>query len=199
MSETRKDDAPNPEKRPKTPTPESEAAAGVLKEREQKDLETRIVSTMRSLGSKLTRKEILTLAEKIEVSKGLDDLKRRLESDASISKEIPGEVLEAFAALIREARELAGSGLEELRIEVAKTNPTREYEIDRSAYFSHRFPWVKRFEESELGENVVIDVAGFLTGALDSAVSAAKLLLLLVRDFFLLPADAYREYASKRR
>ena len=59
-----------------------------LKEKEQKDLEGRIVDTMRSLGSRLTKKEILALAQKIEVSKGLDELRKSLESEAKLSKEL---------------------------------------------------------------------------------------------------------------
>lgn len=192
MGESKRDDVPE---RPQgTNLPPSEA--GILKEREKRDLEGRIVETMRSLGSKLTRKEIIALAQRVEVSKGLDGLKRELESDPKIAKEIPEETLKEFMDLIRNARELAESGLEELKLEIGKTNPTRYYDIDKSAYFSSRFPWVKRMEESELGENLVIDVAGFLTGALDSAVGAAKLLLLLIRDFFLLPVDAYRHYGA---
>jgi hypothetical protein len=192
MPETKKDSAPEQPKKPRVPE------AGVLKEKEKKDLETRIVDTMRNLGSKLTKKEILALASKIEVSKGLDELKKNLESEGGIGKEIPEEALRAVMDLVRGARELAESGLAELKLEISKTAIGKDYEIDLSTYFSHRFPWIKRLEESELGENVVIDVAGFLVGSVDSAVAAAKLLLLLVRDLFLLPAHAVRHYRSKK-
>ncbi len=193
MSENRKE---GPIQKPSA-TPE--VHSGIRKsEEEKRELETRIGDTMRRLGTRLTKKEILSLASKIEASRGLDDLKKSLESDSEITKEIPEETLKAVMELVRQARELAESGLKELKLDLGKTNVGRDYEIDKNAYFSNRFPWIKRFEESELGKNAIVDVEGFLLGTLDSAASIVKLLFLLLKDFFLLPADAYRAYSEKR-
>lgn len=191
MNEERRDDLPKrPEKRPET------VSAGILKEKDKADIESRIVDTMRALGSKMTRKEILALASRMEVSHGLDELKKGLEKDAGLSEELSDEALNEVFQLIREAREIAGSGLKELKLQIGKTNPTKEYEIDRNAYLSSRFPWIKRFEESELGTNVVIDLEGFLIGAVDSAASVAKLFLALIGDLFLLPKHAYEHFRT---
>ena len=190
MSEIKKDPAPE-RKKPDTPRVEK-IDPGILKSRDDKDLEGRIVTTMRGLGSKLTRKEILSLASKIEASASLDELRKNLESDGKIGKEIPEEALRAVMDLISQARELAESGLEELKLEVARIPETKEYEIHPEVYFSKKFPWVKRLEESELGKNLVIDVAGFLVGSIDSAISATRLLFLLLKDFFLLPIQVIR-------
>lgn len=133
MSESKREDGAKPSKNP-------EITAGMLKEKEQKDLEGRIVDTMRSLGSRLTKKEILALAQRIEVSKGLDELKKGLENEAKLSKEIPDDILREVYRLIQEAREITESGLKELKLEISKINPSRNYEINESAYFSHRFP-----------------------------------------------------------
>lgn len=192
MSESRREDEAG-KRSPVTP----EINAGILKEKDRSDLEGRIVDTMRKLGSKMTKKEILALAQKIEASKGLDELKKSLESEAKLSKEIPEDVLKEVWQLIQEAREITESGLKELKLEIVRVNPTKEYEIDASTYYSNRFPWVKRLEETELGKSVVIDVEGFLVGALDSAVSVVKLLLALVGDLFLLPKHAYEHYRGK--
>lgn len=151
-----------PEKDVPKPGKSPEMSAGILKKKEREDLEDRIVDTMKRLGSRLTKKEILALSQKIEVSKGLDELKRSLESEAKISKEIPDEALSEVFRLIAEAREAAESGLKELRIEIARVHRSKNYEIDERTYPSSRFPWVKRLEGSELGKSVVVDVEGFL-------------------------------------
>lgn len=192
MSQSRKEN--EGERRRSAP----EISAGVLKEKEKSDLEGRIVDTMRKLGSRLTKKEILSLAQKIEVSKGLDELKKSLENEAKFSKDIPDDVLEEVCRLIQEAREITESGLKELRLEITKTNPTKQYDIDASTYYSNRFPWVKRLEETELGKSVVIDIEGFLVGAFDSAVGIVRLLLALVGDLFLLPKHAYEHFRDKK-
>lgn len=192
MSESKRDDELGG--KPRSP----EVSAGILKEKEQKDLEGRIVDTMRSLGSRLTKKEILALAQKIEVSKGLDELRKSLESEAKLSKELSDDVLQEVFHLFQEVRELTESGLKELKLEIAKINPSKNYEIDQATYLSHRFPWVKRLEETELGKNVVIDIEGFLVGALDSAASIVKLLLALMGDLVLLPKHAYEHHKQKK-
>ncbi|MFZ3232970.1 MAG: hypothetical protein WA194_05640 [Patescibacteria group bacterium] len=57
---------------------------------------------------------------------------------------------------------------------------------------------MKRLEETELGKNVVIDIEGFLVGALDSAASIVKLLLALIGDLVLLPKHAYEHHKQKK-
>lgn len=137
-------------------------SAGILKEKEQKDLENRLVETIKGLGTNMTRKEILALARQVETAKGLDELKRNLETQPGIGRHIPEEVLRDLLQLCQEVREIAGSNLRELKLEIGKTNVMPEYDVNPSSYFSHRFPWVKRLEETELGKSVVIDVQGFL-------------------------------------
>ncbi len=101
------------EKRPENDIPKTgknpEVSAGILKEKDVRELEGRIVETMKRLGSRLTKKEILALSQKIEVSKGLDELKRSLEAEAKISQKIPDDVLFEIFRLLGEAREAAES------------------------------------------------------------------------------------------
>lgn len=190
------------EKQPKNEIPKikkvPEISAGILKEREREDLEDRIVETMKRLGSRLTKKEILALSQKIEVSKGLDELKRGLEAEAKLTKEIPDEVLAEIFRLIAEAREAAESGLKELKLEIVRTNRSKEYEINAATYPSHRFPWVKRLEETELGKSIVIDIEGFLVGAADSALAVVRLIVALLGDFALLPKHVYEHFRTPR-
>lgn len=67
-----------------------------------------------------------------------------------MSKDIPDDVLREVFRLIQEVREFAESGLKELKLEITKVNRSKEYEIDASAYPSHKYPWIRRFEETEL-------------------------------------------------
>lgn len=46
-----------------------EQQAGILKDKEKTDLENRIVDTLKSLNSHMTKKEILALIQRIEVGK----------------------------------------------------------------------------------------------------------------------------------
>ena len=57
-----------------------------------------------------------------------------------------------------EIKEAAESGLKELKIELTKVNPTIDWEAEKSMHFSARFPFVKKFEESELGNNIILDL-----------------------------------------
>lgn len=45
---------------------------------------------------------------------------------------------------------------------------------------------------------MVIDIEGFLVGALDSAASIVKLLLALIGDLVLLPKHAYEHHKQKK-
>lgn len=191
MSETRKDGG---EPSPRTEIP----SAGILKEKERRDLEGRIVETMKGLGTGMTRKELVALARQVETAKNLEDLKRNLETKANIGKDVPEEVLRDLFQLFQEVREIAESDLRELKLEIGRTNVMKDYEADPGANFSHRFPWVKRLEDTELGKSVVIDVQGFLVGAADSLISAVSLLLALIGDLFLLPKHAIEARRSAK-
>lgn len=49
-----------------------EQQVGILKDKEKTNLENQIVSTLKSLNSHMTKKEILALIHRIEVGKGLE-------------------------------------------------------------------------------------------------------------------------------
>lgn len=159
--------------------------AGILKEKEKKDLESRIVDTLKSLNWKLTKKEIMELFHRIEVWHGLDWLKKELEKEKKLWwKEISEEILKSIMDLIKEANEIAHKWIEELKIELWKVNESKEYEIKKMAYLSEKFPWIKKFEDSELWKNVIIDVIWVAIWLADSAEAIFKLLLEMVQDLF---------------
>lgn len=165
----------------------------VFKEKEKKELEDRIVETLKGLNWKLTRKEIVELFQRVEVSKWLDWLKKELEKEKTLWwKEISDELLKSILDLIKESKEITQKWIEELKIELGKLNESKVYEIDKQVYLSNRFPWIKKLENSELGKNIVIDIAGIIVGIGDSAVSVFKFLLGLVMDFVKLPFDVYK-------
>lgn len=170
-----------------TKTPEN---TWILKEKEKTDLENRIVETLRKLNWKLTKKEIMELFHRIEVSKWLDWLKQELEKEVKIgSKEIGEDVLKDLLDLIKEAKELTQKWIEELRIELNKLNISKNYEIDKSVYLSSRFSWIKKLEESEFGENIIIDITWIAVWIVDSAEAIFRVLLSIIKDLFLLPRD----------
>ncbi|MDD2487590.1 MAG: hypothetical protein PHS92_04425 [Candidatus Gracilibacteria bacterium] len=168
--------------------------AGILKEKDKKDLEDRIVETLKKLNGKLTKKEILALFSKVEASKGLDGLRNELEKESKLGgQEISEEMLQDILDLIREAKEIAQKGIDELKLELKKVlNETKEYELDKSIYLSSRFSFIKKLEKSELGKSIILDIAGITVGALDSAQAIFKLLLGLIKDLILLPRDIVR-------
>ncbi|MDD2565960.1 MAG: hypothetical protein PHZ26_05035 [Candidatus Gracilibacteria bacterium] len=164
--------------------------AGIFKEKDKLDLESRIVDTLKKLNGKLTKKEIMELFHRVEVGKGLDGLKKELEKEVKLGgKEISDEVLKAILDLIKESTELAHKGIEELKLELNKLNISKIYDIDKKVYFSNKYPWIKKLENSELGENILKDIAGIGVGVSDSAVAIFKLLLELVKDLIMLPRD----------
>lgn len=164
--------------------------AGILKEKEKVDLENRIVETLRKLNGKLTKKEIMELFHKIEVSKWLDWLKKELEKDIKIWwNEIWDDVLRDLLDLIKEAKELTQKWIEELRIELNKINESKTYEIDKAVYLSSKFSWIKKLEESELWKNIILDLSWIAVGIVDSAEAVFKILLELIKDLIMLPVD----------
>ncbi|EKE29153.1 MAG: hypothetical protein ACD_2C00218G0002 [uncultured bacterium (gcode 4)] len=171
-----------------------ETHAWILKEKEKDELEWRIVETLKKLNWKLTKKEIMELFHRIEVSKGLDGLKSELEKEKKLWwKEITDELLWSILDLIKEAKEVAQKWIEELKFELNKLNESKFYEIDKKAYLSSRFPWVKKLEDSELGKNIVLDMAWIAVGLADSAEAVFRLLLDLIMDLIKLPRDLARK------
>lgn len=162
----------------------------ILKEKEKVDLENRIVETLRKLNGKLTKKEIMELFHKIEVSKWLDWLKKDLEKEIKIGwKEISEDVLKDLIDLIKEAKELTQKWIEELKIELNKLNESKNYEIDKSVYLSSKFSWIKKLEDSELGKNIILDLSWIAVWLVDSAEAIFKILLWLIKDLIMLPSD----------
>ena len=196
MSEARKDQ-PEIKKAPAI-TPAPERNDGILKKKEQQDLETRILETLKHLNNKLTKKEISSLLSRLEATHSLEDLRKELQKEKKIDQSIlSDETLQSILDLIRESRDLVKSNIEELKLEISKLNPSLEYELDHDrAYITKRFPWIKKMEESPLYKNIVIDVAGVAVGAIDSAYAVLKLFLRLLVDLVKLPKDVVK--AMKR-
>ena len=175
-----------------------EISAWILKEKDKDDLEWRIVETLKKLNWKLTKKEILELFHRVEVSKWLDGLKKELEKEKMLWwKEITDELLNSILDLIKEAKEVAQKWIEELKFELSKLNESKFYQIDKKAYLSSKFPWVKKLEDSELGKNVVIDIAWIIVWLGDSAEAIFKLFLDLIKDLIMLPRDLAKKFSKQ--
>jgi len=165
-----------------------EQHAGILKNKEQTDLENQIVDTLKSLNNHMTKKEILALIHRIEVGKGLEGLRTELSKEKKLEDaHISDEALQDILNLFHEVEKIAESGLQELRLELKRLNISKEYSVDKAIYLSSKFPWIKKLEDSKLGDNIIIDLAGIAVGALDSAHAILKVLLTLLGDLFMLP------------
>lgn len=198
MAETRKDDSPQA-KKPEVKIIWNEILNNwVLKKKDQEDLENRITDTLKNLNSKLTKKQIIELLSKIEVSKWLDWLKEELGKNEILGwTEISDDVLKNIMDLIQESREIASKNIEELKLELSKINISKEYSIDQKAYITNKFPWIKKLDDSELGKNIIIDLAWITVWAIDSVTAVFKFLLWLIKDIFLLPKDLINSTKSK--
>lgn len=175
-----------------------EQQAGVLKDKEKSDLENQIMDTLKNLNSHMTKKEILALIHRIEVGKGLEGLRAELSKEKKLEDaEISDEALQDILNLFREIEQVAESGLKELKLELSRLNESKEYTIDKAVYLSSRFPWIKKLEDSKLGENILIDIAGIGVGALDSVHAILKFLLTLLGDLAMLPKHLVDEARKK--
>lgn len=175
-----------------------EQQAGILKDKEKTDLENQIMDTLKSLNSHMTKKEILALIHRIEVGKGLEGLRGELEKEKKLEgAEISDEALEDILSLFREIEKAVGSDLRELKLELGRLNVSKEYTVDTAIYLSSKFPWIKKLEESKLGENIIIDLAGIGIGALDSIHAILKFLLTLLGDLVMLPKHIIDEVQKK--
>lgn len=162
--------------------------AGILKNKEKTDLENQIVDTLKSLNNHMTKKEILSLIHRIEVGKGLEWLRAELSKEKKLEDaNISDEALQDILNLFHEVERVAESGLQELKLELKRLNVSKEYTVDKAIYLSSKFPWIKKLEDSKLGENIIIDLAGIGVGALDSAHAIVKFLLTLLGDLVMLP------------
>jgi hypothetical protein len=200
MSEVRKDQDPKKPLR----NPEFAINTGILKDKEKREIETELIDTLKTMSRKLTKKDIDSLLSRVEVGKGLEGLRQALQKEKKLdSVEFSDETLQTILDLIRESKsieqELTKNNIEELRLEISKLNPSAEYEIDKQIYLTNRFPWIKRFENSELGKNIIIDIAGIAVGALDSAQAIFKFLLRLLVDLVKLPVDVVKELSHKKK
>lgn len=200
MSEVRKDQDP---KKP-LHMPETLINAGILKDKEKLEIETELIDTLKTMSQRLTKKDINSLLSRVEVGKGLEGLRQELQKEKKLdSVEFSDETLQTILDLIRESKsieqELTKNNIDELKLEISKLNPSIEYEIDKQAYLTNRFPWIKRFENSELGKNIVIDIAGIAVWALDSAQAIFKFLLRLLVDLAKLPIDIVKELNSSKK
>ena len=178
---------------------ETTDTAGILKEKEKQDIENALLDTLKSMSQKLTKKDIDHLLSRVEVGRGLEGLRHELQKEKKLDTvEISDETLQAILDLIQESRllerQLTKDNIEELRLELSRLNPSVEYTVDTEAYLTNRFPWIKKFEQSELGKNIIIDLGGIALGALDSAQAIFKFLLRLLVDLVRLPADVVKEF-----
>lgn len=177
MSHEQKDLSPENPKKQNLP----EQHSGILKDKEKTDLEKQIVDTLRSLNSHMTKKEILALIHRIEVGKGLEGLRAELSKEKKLENaDISDEALQDIMNLFHEIERAAESGLKELKLELGRLNQSKEYTIDKAVYLSSKFPWIKKLEDSKLGDSIIIDIAGITVGALDSAHAIVKFLLILL-------------------
>lgn len=93
--------------------------------------------------------------------------------------------------------QVAEFGLQELKLELSRLNESKEYTVDKAMYLSSKFPWIKKLEESKLGDNIVIDIAGIAVGILDSVHTILKFLLTLLGDLVMLPKQIIAEIRKK--
>ncbi len=178
--------------------PHVEQMVGVLKEKEKVDLENRLTETLKNLNSRLTKKEILSLIHRIEVGKGLEGLRSELEKEKKLEgTKISDELLQDILNLFREVEQIAESGLKELKLELSALNESKEYTINKAIYLTNRFPWIKRLEQSKLGENIIIDLVGIAAGSIDSIHAILKFLLTLLEDIVLLPKQIMEEMRKR--
>lgn len=95
MTESDKQHAPLP----KNPSPEM---TGKFVESDKKKLESAVVDKLKSLGSKLTRKEIQELLSHVETAKNIESLKEKL--TAKTAERTDDAALEEIFALYNEIR-----------------------------------------------------------------------------------------------
>ena len=171
---------------PKNPRPETPVHVGHLKESDRKKMESEIVSSLKRLGKEMTHKDIGELIAAIERSKSLAALKEEL---SGMHQDKDEAMLEEILHIAESIRRGAIEGIKELRVDIGEVLRNMPVELRKGMFLSERFGSLARFEKSELGENIVVDIAGFGIGAIDSVYVIAKLIAHLLSDLFYLPRD----------
>lgn len=182
MSEN-KDFAPSQKRQE---TPKNTVHVGQLKESDKKKLESDIAGSLKRLGKEMTHKEIRELVTIIDTSKNLASLKEKF---SWLHQGGDEEMLQEIIKISESIRKGAIEWIKELRVDIRDVLKNTPAELRKWIFLSERFKNVGRFEKSELGENIVVDIAGFWIGTLDSIVAIARLLVLLLADLYRLPQD----------
>lgn len=196
----------NKDPRPQDPRPAEAGTpatpeAGVLKKQEKERLEREISSALEGLRGSLSREQVTALLEKLanaQARRGLESLKADLEKERTLAGEnVSDESRATILKLIADVQKATQLDINELRLEVRRVNPSPHWEPLPEIYPTNRVAAVRKLGESPLARNIVLDVAGIVAGALDSAAATIKLLLTMIADLFLLPRDVVRAIRGK--
>jgi hypothetical protein len=167
--------------------------AGIYHEERRRAERDFILERLRS--ARVSTKGLDSLRMLMETTASLEDLQRKLEkSEESFDAESFAEI----KRIISEIRSLSETDLRRLKEDILRadrdirTNPSVFVTIDENAYPSHSLDWVKRLEESPLGESLLRDMAGLAVGVADSGYAVLRLLVDLLMDLVRLPADVIR-------
>ncbi len=172
--------------------------AWIFKNKEKKELESNIIDAVKKLNSKLTKKEIIHLMRIIETSAWLDWLKNELsEKHVLWTKKIPDDVLKSIIDLINKAKEISKSWIDNLKIEINILNKSKEYDINKNVYFSSKFNWIKKYEESKLWDNLKLDIGWIFIWLSDSALIIFKFLFWIIKDIAFLPKQIIYNLKNK--
>ena len=166
--------------------PEVLPSVGILKESDKKKLESEIINRLQKLGSEFTKKDIGELLAIIETSKSLSSLREKL---SGIHKDTDEKVLAEILSIAETIRKWAIEGIRELQIDIHEVLKNTPVYLKKWTFPSERFSGLARFEKSELGENIVVDIAGFAIWSVDSLLAIATIITQLLIDIFYLPKD----------
>ncbi len=174
--------------------PKNTVHVGQLKESDKKKLESDIAKSLQKLWKEMTHKEIQELITMIDTSKNLASLKEKLEWLRQGGDEV---LLKEILKISEAIRKGAIEWIKELRVDVTEVLKNTPVELRKWVFLSEKFKQVGRFENSELGENILLDIGGFWIGALDSIFAIAKLLGRLLADLYRLPQDLLQASRNK--
>jgi hypothetical protein len=149
---------------------------------------------LQKLWKEMTHKEIQELITMIDTSKNLASLKEKLEWLRQGGDEV---LLKEILKISEAIRKGAIEWIKELRVDVTEVLKNTPVELRKWVFLSEKFKQVGRFENSELGENILLDIGGFWIGALDSIFAIAKLLGRLLADLYRLPQDLLQASRNK--
>ncbi len=166
-----------------------ELQAGILKEREKKELEKEIIEKLRFIGKKLSKKELSELLAQIETTKNIESLKNQLKGGSEQNKEALNLILSLYESIRSGAKE----GISELRIDLEKVLQPPTYSRKSWSHFSDRFTFTKTLEQSELWTKIHLDIAWIANGTLDSLIDAIQVLYALLEGLIRLPHDFIKD------